>query len=70
MELTFDYFLLENQQIARKLAHGKHTMAWVGRDARNEPVALELPRYVVATLMEELKLRGKATSENSLVGQP
>ena len=70
VELTFDYFLLENQQIARKLAHGKHTMAWVGRDARNEPVALELPRYVVATLMEELKLRGKATSENSLVGQP
>jgi len=29
-------------------------MAWVGRDLRNEPVALELPRNVVETLMKEL----------------
>jgi enediyne polyketide synthase len=57
VDLTFDYFLLENNQISRKLAHGKHTMAWVGRDARNEPVALELPRNVVETLMKELKQR-------------
>jgi enediyne polyketide synthase len=55
IDLTFDYFLLENNQIARKLAHGKHTMAWVGRDARNEPVALELPRNVVETLTRELR---------------
>jgi acyl-CoA thioesterase FadM len=58
VDLTFDYFLLEGGQIARKLAHGKHTMAWVGRDARNEPVALELPRNVVETLM--MALTGKS----------
>ena len=55
VDLTFDYFLLENNQIARKLAHGKHTMLWVGRDERNEPVALELPRNVVETLMRDVR---------------
>jgi hypothetical protein len=54
VELTFDYFLMENDQISRKLAHGKHTMLWVGRDARNGPVALDLPRNVVETLMREI----------------
>jgi acyl-CoA thioesterase FadM len=55
VDLTFDYFLLENNQIARKLAHGKHTMAWMGRDSRDEPLALELPRNVVETLARELR---------------
>lgn len=54
VDLTFDYFLLENNQIARKLAHGTHTMAWVGRDSRNEPVAMDLPKNIVETLMKEL----------------
>jgi acyl-CoA thioesterase FadM len=57
VDLTFDYLLMENGEISRKLAHGKHTMAWVGRDADNEPVALELPRNVVETLMKELGQR-------------
>jgi enediyne polyketide synthase len=55
LDLTFDYFLMENNQIARKLAHGKHSMAWVGTDSRNKPVALELPRNVVETLAQELR---------------
>ena len=55
VDLTFDYFLLENDRIARKLAHGTHTMLWVGRDARHEPVALDLPRKVVETLMREVR---------------
>jgi len=55
VDLTFDYFLMENNQIARKLAHGKHTMVWVGRDHCNEPVALELPQNVVETLLGEVR---------------
>ncbi|MEO6569496.1 MAG: hypothetical protein ABIO94_12090 [Opitutaceae bacterium] len=54
LELAFDYYLLENGQSVRKQAHGKHKMAWVGRDARNEPVLLEVPRNVVETLMREV----------------
>jgi acyl-CoA thioesterase FadM len=57
VDLTFDYFLAENDQISRKLAHGKHTMVWVGRDTRNEPVALELPKNVVETLLKEIGQR-------------
>jgi hypothetical protein len=60
VDLTFDYFLLENNQIARKLAHGKHTMAWVGRDARNEPVALELPKNVVEALSSRVQVPAEA----------
>ena len=63
VDLTFDYFLLENNQIARKLAHGKHTMAWVSRDSRNEPITLELPQNVKKTLLKELKKSGKRARE-------
>ena len=54
LELAFDYYLLENGQPVRKLAHGQHKMAWVSRDACNEPVLLEVPRNVVETLMREV----------------
>jgi acyl-CoA thioesterase FadM len=54
VKLSFDYFLLEDCQPSRKLAHGKHTMAWMGRDARSEPVLLKVPQNVLETLLDSL----------------
>ena len=50
VELTFDYYLVENDQVQRKLAHGKHKMAWMGRGPGGIPVALDLPANVVHAL--------------------
>jgi enediyne polyketide synthase len=56
-DLVFDYYLLENNERARKLAHGTHQMAWVGRGPHNEPVALDLPQNVIETLLREVRQR-------------
>ncbi len=52
LELLFDYYLIENGQPSRKLAHGKHKMAWVGRDERYQPVVLDIPKNVIRTLLD------------------
>jgi enediyne polyketide synthase len=57
VDLAFDYYLIQNNERVRKLAHGTHQMAWVGRSARNEPVALDLPRNVTETLLREVRQR-------------
>jgi enediyne polyketide synthase len=50
VDLTFDYYLLKNNERVRKLAHGTLGMAWVGRDSHNEPQTLYLPSHVVESL--------------------
>ena len=57
VDLTFDYYLLENNERARKLAHGTHRMAWVGRDSGDQPIALNLPEQVLETLLREARRR-------------
>jgi len=53
VDLIFDYYLLQNNERARKLAHGTHRMAWVGRNSHNEPMTLDLPSHVLESLLKE-----------------
>lgn len=52
LDLIFDYYLLENDGISRKLAHGTHRMAWVGRNSGDQPIALDLPQNVTEKLLQ------------------
>jgi hypothetical protein len=54
LDLSFDYYLMENDRIARKLAHGKHKMAWVGRNSASNPMILDLSRNVIEALLKAL----------------
>jgi hypothetical protein len=57
VDLIFDYYLMQNNERARKLAHGTHKMAWVGRDSHNEPIVMDVPKNVVTAISEELHQR-------------
>jgi len=52
LDLAFEYYLMDGDNVKRKLATGKHRMAWLASDPSNNFNIVELPKKIIESLLK------------------